>query len=61
MGDLEIRAAQIIIDYRKSRILNLRIIATIFVLVALYCVAFQVHWNFSVFACVIGVRDWFLG
>ena len=61
MGDLEIRAAQIIIIYRKSGKLNLRIIATIFVLLALICVAFQVHWNFSVFACVIGVRDWLLG
>jgi hypothetical protein len=61
MGDLELRAAQIIIDYHKSRILNLRIIATILVLLALICVAFQVHWNFSVFACVIGVRDWLLG
>lgn len=61
MGDLEIRAAQIIIDYRKSRILNLRIIATVFVLLALICVAFQVHWNFSEFACAIGVGDWLLG
>ena len=61
MGDLEVRAAQIIIDYRKSRILNSRIIANRLDFLVLICIAFQVHRNFSVFACVIGVRDWLLG
>jgi hypothetical protein len=61
MGDLELWLVEIIIIYRKSGKLNLRIIATEINLLVLICVAFQVHWNFSEFACAIGKRDWVLG